>query len=136
MKMFKLTATGITEFLTANKKLAKRIEDNKDFELMLDKIVKKARANCPVKTRNMEKSIRWVTRGVGNYAIICDVPYAGYIEYGTRYFPVGSPESPRGYKSSSGKMASVPFLRSAIWDVSREFPGMIQKQIDILYLNK
>ena len=134
--MFRLTATGVNEFLFANKKFIKKLESNEDFERMLDAIVKKAIANCPVKTGKMEKSIRWEMRGVGKYVIICDVPYAAYIEYGTRYFPVGSAESPRGYKSSSGKMSSVPFMRSAIWDVSREFPGMIQKQIDIIYLNK
>jgi len=135
--MFEIKATGINEFLFANKKLIKRLESNEDFERMLDAIVEKARANCPVKTGDMEKSIRWEMSGVGKYVIICDVPYAMYIEYGTRYFPVpDDPSSPRGYKSSSGKMASVPFLRSAIWDVSREFPGMIQNQIDIIYLNK
>jgi len=132
--MFKLWGVGITELISANTKMIKSLEQRKDFEHMLDKIVEKARNNCPVKTGDMLKSIRWEDAGDGQYTIICDVPYARYIEYGTRYFPV--PEdvtSPRGYRSSSGKMASVPFLRSAIWDVQRGFPGMLDGTINIIY---
>ena len=128
-----IRARGIKELITANNKMIKRLEDNKDFEYMLDKIVEKARNNCPVKTGDMENSIRWEKMSAGQYIITCNVPYARYIEYGTRYFPVGAVTSPRGYKSSSGKMSSVPFLRSAIWDVSRQFPNMINSTINIIY---
>lgn len=131
--MFSLKGIGITELIHANKKMIKRLEDNKDFEYMLDKIVEKARNNCPVKTGDMEKAIKWEKVGAGQYVIICNVPYAKWIEFGTRYFPVGDVTSPRGYKSSSGKMASVPFMRSAIWDVQRSFPNMIDNTINIIY---
>ena len=131
--MFRLFGVGITELINANNKMIKRLEDSKDFEYMLDKIVEKARNNCPVKTGDMEKSIHWEKVGSGQYSIICNVPYSKFIEYGTRYFPVGEITSPRGYKSSSGKMSSVPFLRSAIWDVSRQFPDMIDSTINIIY---
>jgi hypothetical protein len=132
--MFNLRGLGITELIIANKKMIKRLGENKDFEHMLDKIVEKAINNCPVgSTEDLIKAIRWEKRGVGQYVIICDVPYARYIEYGTRYFPVGQVTSPRGYRSSSGKMASVPFMRSAIWDVSRQFPEMIDSTINIIY---
>lgn len=132
--MFRLRGFGIAEFIATNKKMIKRLEGNKDFEHMLDKIVEKARNNCPVgSTRDLMTAIRWEQIGAGQYAIVCDVPYARYIEYGTRYFPVGKVTSPRGYRSSSGKMASVPFLRSAIWDVSRQFPEMIDNTISIIY---
>ena len=131
--MFNLKWLGINELITANTKMIKRIQQYKDFEEMLDKIVAKAKHNAPVKTGRLRDSIRWEKRGIGVYALICDVPYAKYIEYGTRYYPVGDVTSPRGYKSSSGKMASVPFLRSAIWDVQREFPGMIDGVINIIY---
>lgn len=132
--MFKFRVAGINELIIANNKMIKSLEQNKDFEHMLDKIVEKARNNCPVgSTRKLLKAIRWEKVGKGEYEIICDVPYAKYIEYGTRYFPVGKVTSPRGYKSSSGKMASVPFLRSAIWDVQRQFPEMIDTTINIIY---
>jgi len=103
---------------------------------MLDDVVELARERCPVKTGDMEKAIRWTKQGVGKYVIICDVPYSIYIEHGTRYFPVGSAESPRKYKSSSGKLANVPFIRSSIWDVQRKFQDKMFKTIDIIYLNK
>jgi hypothetical protein len=132
--MLKLRATGINELIAANNKLMKRLEENKDFEHMLDKIVEKARNNCPVGlTGDLMKAIRWEKIGKGQYVIICDIPYARWIEYGTRYFPVGKVTSPRGYKSSSGKMASVPFLRSAIWDVSRQFPEMMDSVVNVIY---
>jgi hypothetical protein len=132
--MLKLRGFGIAELIIANKKMIKRLGENKDFEHMLDKIVEKAINNCPVgSTGDLIKAIRWEKRGVGQYVIICDVPYARYIEYGTRYFPVGQVTSPRGYRSSSGKMASVPFLRSAIWDVSRQFSEMMDGTINIIY---
>ena len=134
--MFKLRAAGINEFIFASKKFIKRLEDGTDFEEMLDEIVRLARVRCPVKTGKMEKAIRWEKQGKGKYVIVCDVKYALYIEYGTRYFPVGSVEAPRKYKSTSGKLASVPFMRSAIWSVQRKFPDMISRTIDIVYLNK
>lgn len=132
-KMFKLRAVGIQEFILANKKMIKRLQDGTDFEEMLNEIVELARERCPVKTGNMEKSIRWIKRGTGNYVIICDVPYSRFIEYGSRYFSIGSVESPRKYKSTSGKMASVPFMRSSCWDVQRKFPDKMFRTIDILY---
>ena len=131
--MFKLEGGGISELIICNKKFIERLKRNEDFETLLNEIVLKARHNCPVDTGRLRNSIRWEKQGYGKYKIICDVPYAKYIEYGTRYYPIGTVESPRGYKSTSGKMASVPFLRSAIWDVSREFPGKINKIIDIIY---
>jgi len=134
--MFKLQAVGINEFIIANKKFIKRLQDGKDFEEMLNEIVELARERCPVKTGRMEKAIRWTKQGAGKYVIICDVPYSVYIEHGTRYFPVGSAESSRKYKSSSGKLASVPFMRSSIWDVQRKFQDKMFKTIDIIYLNK
>jgi hypothetical protein len=132
--MFTLRGHGIQGLINANNKMIRSLEQNKDFEHMLDKIVEKARNNCPVgSTGKLRDSIRWEKRGKGIYVIICDVPYARWIEYGTRYFPVGKVTSPRGYRSSSGKMASVPFLRSAIWDVQRQFPGMLDSTINIIY---
>jgi len=131
--MFNLQETGIAELIVGNKKLIERLKKNKDYEEMLDKIVEKAKNNCPVKSRDMEKAIRWDKQGSNKYKITVEIPYAKYIEYGTRYFPVGKVESPRGYKSTSGKMASVPFLRSAVWDVKRNFPGKIRKVIDVVY---
>ena len=134
--MFRLRATGINEFIIANKKFIKRLQDGTDFEELLTEIVILARERCPVKTGAMEKSIRWAKQGAGKYVIICDVPYAHYIEYGTRYFPVGTVEAPRKYKSTSGKSASVPFMRSSIWDIQRKFPDKMFKTVDVIYLNK
>ena len=131
--MFRLRATGIRELIIANKIMIKRLKQGEDFEKMLDLIVIKAKHNAPVDTGRLRDSIRWEKRGAGQYALICDVPYAKYIEYGTRYYPIGSVDSPRGYKSTSGKMSSVPFLRSAIWDVTREFPNMIDNIINVVY---
>ena len=134
--MFKLEAVGIQEFIIANKKFIKRLQDGKDYEEILTEIVRLARKRCPVKSGDMEKSIRWTKQGVGKYVIIVDVPYSIYIEHGTRYFPVGTVESPRKYKSTSGKMSSVPFLRSSMWDVQRKFPNKMAKTIDLIYLNR
>ena len=131
--MFKLQAVGIQEFILANKKFMKRLQDGADFEEMLDEVVNLARKRCPVKTGDMEKAIRWEKQGEGRYVIICDVPYSRFIEWGTRYFPVGSEKAPRKYKSSSGKLASTPFLRSSIWDVQRKFKDKMFRTIDILY---
>ena len=131
--MFKLQITGIAAFIASNKKFVERLKKNTDYEEMLDKIVEKAKNNCPVDTGRLMKSIRWERLGTSKYKIVVDVPYAKYIEYGTRYYPVGTVESPRGYSSTSGKMASVPFLRSAIWDVKRQFPNKIKETMNIIY---
>ena len=129
-----IRARGVNKLIAANNKLIKRLEDNTDFEEILDEIVKLARERCPVKTGDMEASIYWTDDGGGLYSIICAVPYSLYIEYGTRYFPIGSEDSPRKYKSSSGKMASVPFMRSAIWDINRKFPNKMFGIINVIYM--
>jgi len=135
--MFSLKAIGVKELIIANKKFMKRLNDGTDFENMLDEIVTLARKRCPVDKGDAVKAIRWVQLGKGRYAIVCDVKHAIYIEHGTRYFPVPDDVSSlRTYKSTSGKMASVPFMRSSIWDVEHKFNEKMFRTIDLIYLNK
>ena len=67
--------------------------------------------------------------GFGKFKIVVTVPYASHMEFGTRYFPVGTAESPRARTSTSGKACFHPFLRSATYEKMNEFPEMIKKAI-------
>ena len=69
----------------------------------------------------LEQSIRVIKETKNKYIIVVDVPYAIYMEYGTRYFPVGKPDSPRVRTSTSGKVSYHPFMRTAIWMMDKDY---------------
>lgn len=126
----KATITGAESVLALNKKLSNK----KLYEQVLDEIVTQivylTRLYAPRKTGDLESSIQLVKSG-RTYIIFVSVPYAEYMEYGTRYFPVDSAgftaSSPLSRTSTSGKACFHPFMRTASWEVMNEFPAYIQK---------
>jgi len=130
---------GIDELIKANTQFIKALEKGEITEQILDKIVRSAKYNAPRKTGTLVKAIRWVKEGNGRYAIICDAtnqngdPYPNFLEFGTRFIPIGSVEAPRVYKTTTGKTAQMPFIRPAIYRMSKNFAGMISDVVKKIY---
>jgi hypothetical protein len=124
----KAKITGANEVIRLNNELIKPENFNKIRDEVIVKIYDKTKEYAPVKTGKLESSIRLVKDG-NEYSIIVNVPYAEYMEYGTKFFPVGTASSPRARTSTSGKACYHPFLRTAVWDVMNGFPQIIEKAL-------
>jgi len=112
-------------------KIVDRFSDKKVYERLLKEIVEDAadlmRNFAPVDTGKLEEAIKVIKLDNNKYAIVVDIDYAHFMEYGTKYFPVGTPESPRSRTSKSGKSSYHPFVRLAIYIIDAEFDQYFRK---------
>jgi hypothetical protein len=122
-----LKVTGLTAAIRLNEMIAR----NPKLERMMENVVKDTvaliRRYCPVSTGNLLESIRYQKISRREFKIIIDVPYAVYNEYGTKYMEVGTEVSPKGVVSESGKASYRPFIRPALWEMSKMFPFHIKQ---------
>lgn len=61
------------------------------------------------------------------YEIRIKVPYAKYLEYGTRYIDIGSVEVPKAVVSGSGKRSFRPFVRPAVWQMMNQYQDLVKQ---------
>jgi hypothetical protein len=122
----KATIEGAEDFIELNNKLSSTEVYDKVLEEVATKIYALTVLYAPRKTGALENSIQLLKSG-RTYILVVNVPYAEYMEYGTRFFPVGTASSPRARTSTSGKACYHPFMRTALWEVMNEFPSYIQR---------
>jgi len=77
--------------------------------------------------QHLENSIHVTKLSDTRYQIRIEVPYAIYIEYGTRYINVGTINSPKAVVSGSGKRSFRPFIRPAVWQMMQEHGSLVEK---------
>lgn len=119
---------GIDELL----KITERFSNKKLYERLLREIVYDAaelmRNFAPVDTGLLEDMIKVIKIGPHKYMIVVDVPYAEYMEWGTKFFPVPTdPTAPKVRTSKSGKTAYHPFMRLAVYLIDDEFDKYFRK---------
>ena len=120
-------------------KFIKAMGNKKLYDDVLADIVRDTselmRGMSPVLRGYLEASIKVIKVGDEKYAIVVNVPYAMHMEYGTKYFPVGTPESPRVRTSElSGKTSYHPFMRTAVYMMDDEYGKYISRIL--LYADK
>jgi len=113
-------------------KIVDRFGDKKVYEKLLREIIYDCadlmRNFAPVDTGLLEDMIKVIKIDANKYMIVVDVPYAEFMEWGTRYFPVPeNPMSPRIRTSKSGKTAYHPFMRLAVYLIDAEFEKYSRK---------
>ena len=118
---------GIDEVIKITDKLSKKETYDKFYNKIVNECADLMRNFAPVDTGRLEDSIKVMRKGMNEYEIIVGVPYAVFMEWGTRYFPVGTPESPRVRPSKSGKIAYHPFMRLAVYIIDDEFNYLIKR---------
>jgi len=122
-----VTVTGIKEL----KEFLKKITNIKTLDLMIRDMAldsaKLAREYAPEDTGRMESSISVHKITEGEYALVCNVPYAVFNEYGTYNMPVGNIEQPLEITSTSGKRAYRPFIRPAVFQILFNLKQYIKK---------
>lgn len=121
--------TAMTNFERNIRRLLDKRTYEKPVETLIKEIAKLAKQYAPRDTGDLEESIMNMKLGFGKFAIVANMPYASHMEFGTRYFPVGTAENPRARTSTSGKACFHPFLRSATYEMMNEYPKMIKKAI-------
>jgi len=119
--------TGMTDFERRVKGLMNKKTYEIPFTAVVGETARLARQYAPVDTGDLEASIKATKVGFGKYSITSDVPYASFMEFGTKYFPVGDAESPRARTSTSGKACFHPFMRSAAYEMMNKFPEIAKK---------
>jgi hypothetical protein len=101
-----------------------KLSDEKRYQSGLEKVVIQAwiyaKSYAPEMTGKLMESIRFQKETPHSYFLIADPRdergkgYAIYNEYGSVYTPAGTPDSPIGAMSTSGKYAFRPFMRPAV----------------------
>ena len=119
--MFTVQIKGLNELIAKNNLVIKMLERGDPAEELVKRIVRSAKRFAPRDTGKLVASIHYERIGKNKFKIVADAvnengePYPIYLEFGTRYIHVGTTSSPRTYKTTSGKTAHLPYIRSAIW---------------------
>lgn len=130
-----VNVTGLQDMINANKKAIGVLDKGTLLDEVGKMIVRGARYVAPRKKGILQAFIRFKKISSEVIQIICDAknakgePYPDFLEFGTRYIPIGTPERPRRYKSSSGKTASLPYLQSAILKAQKKIPKLFEKLV-------
>lgn len=122
---FKVQVTGLNEFIAKNKRAMAALENGEFRDALAEKVKNRAKYFAPNKTGNLIKHIKITPIGTYGFKLTCDATnykgqeYAGFLEFGTKYIMIGTPENPRSiqspYRGGSQKTAYLPFMRWAIW---------------------
>ena len=130
----RVTITGIDELGRFNKKLS----DGKALTDAVSKLIMDTamliRRYAPRNTGALEDSIVVLKTGQNTWYIDVGVPYAYYMEFGTRYFHYGithggTAQSPEARTSTSGKPCYHPFMRPAVWQMMMRHKEILKRAL-------
>jgi len=76
---------------------------------------------------HLENAIKVRQVSKTEYEIKIEVPYAFYLETGTRYIDVGTVNAPKAVISGSGKRSFRPFIRPAIFQMMSQYKGLVKQ---------
>jgi len=126
---------GLQQFISKTDKVIKALESGVLTDEIMKKTVRRAKYRAPRKRGHLVRGINGKKTGKHSFKIVCDVtnksgePYPAFLEYGTRFIRVGTPENPRAIKSSSGKTAFLPYISWAAWRTLQEVPKIFKDKI-------
>lgn len=135
MVTLKVRTKGLQQFISKTENVIKALDEGVLTDALLKKVIRRAKYCAPRKKGYLVKGIRGQKTGKHSFKIICDVtnkrgePYPAFLEYGTRFIKIGTPESPRVIKSSSGKTAFLPYMSWASWRTLQEVPKIFKDKI-------
>ena len=126
---------GLQQLISKTENVIKALESGVLTDEILKKTVRRAKYRAPRKKGDLVRGIQGKKTGKHSFKITCDVtnkrgePYPEFLEHGTRFIKVGTPENPRTIKSSSGKTAFLPFISWAAWRTLQEVPKIFKDKI-------
>jgi len=135
MVTVKVRTKGLQRFISSNEKVIEALEEGILTDAIQKKVVRRAKYRAPRKKGTLVRGIHARKTGKHSFKLICDVtnernePYPAFLEFGTRFIRVGTPEHPRVIKSSSGKTAFLPYMSWAAWRTLQEVPKLFKDKI-------
>jgi len=135
MVSIKVRTKGLQQFISKTDKVIEALEKGALTDELLKKTVRRAKYRGPRDKGHLVRGIHGKKTGKHSFKIICDVtnkrgdPYPAFLEHGTRFIKVGTPERPRSIKSSSGKTAFLPYISWAAWRTLQEVPKIFKDKI-------
>jgi len=147
MIALRIRLKGLDSLIAKNKKAIEVLESGKLTDRIAKKTERRAKYRAPRDTGRLVKGIKVIKTGKNSFKLMCDVKndrgdnYAIFLEGGTRYIRIGTPQNPRAiispYRSArrggSGKTAYLPFLRWAIWRTMQERDKLFKKVVMACY---
>ncbi len=124
----KVEITGISDIERMNKILLEPNNFIIPIELSVEECAELIRRYAPERTGELVNNI-YIIKKLNSFEIVISVPHALPMEYGTKFFPVGTVDSPRARTSTSGKPCFHPFIRLGVWETMEEFPESIKKAL-------
>ena len=118
--MLGVQVEGLEELIEKNKRAIKKLESGELTEEIAKKVVWNIKRIAPRLTGRMIRSVEYKKIDDNSYMFYVTAEneegecYAIYLEFGTSHIPIGTPDNPRWYRSGSGKIAALPFVRTAI----------------------
>lgn len=76
---------------------------------------------------HLENAIQVKQISKTEYEIKIKVPYAMYLEYGTRYIDIGTVNTPKSVVSGSGKRSFRPFVRPAVYQMMNQYQDLVKQ---------
>lgn len=135
MVTLRVQTKGLQQLISKTENVIKALDSGILTDAIEKKVVRRAKYRGPRKKGHLVRGIRGQKTGKHSFKIICDVtndkgePYPEFLEYGTRFIKVGTPENPRVIKSSSGKTAFLPYISWAAWRTLQEVPKIFKDKI-------
>lgn len=135
MVTLKVRTKGLQQLISKTENVIKALDSGILTDEIMKKTIRRAKYRGPRKKGHLVRGIRGQKTGKHSFKIICDVinergePYPAFLEHGTRFIRVGTPEHPRVIKSSSGKTAFLPFMSWAAWRTLQEVPKIFKDKI-------
>lgn len=139
MITIKARAKGLQQFISKNNNAIQALERGDFTDALKDRAVNRAKYRAPNKSGKLVKSIKGKRNNNYSFTITCDAvnakgeSYPEFLEFGTRFIYVGTPEAPRviqsPYKGGSQKTAHLPFLRWSLWMTLNESNSIFKKTI-------
>lgn len=132
-------ATGLKKLIAHNQKAIAAFNNRELIKAIKDRAVYYAKYRGPRDTGRLVRSIHGEVNDSEGFSLICDavnakgVAYPEFLEYGTRFIPVGTPENPIRYKSTSGKTAHRPYMAWALYETKKKMKEIINNTIKKFY---
>lgn len=76
---------------------------------------------------HLENAIHVRQVSKNEYEIKIEVPYAKFIEFGTRYIDIGTVNAPKAVVSGSGKRSFRPFIRVAVYEMMTQYQDLVKQ---------
>lgn len=127
MLRIKTELIGLKDMIADVKNSVTEAKINNAIEQVAIFVEGEAKRMCPVDTGNLQKNIIHFSSGHLEWTVLANTNYASFLEYGTKYINIGTPEDPLYTTNYKGISSYRPFLRPAFYTNQGKIEQIIDK---------